>query len=105
MKQVMINLLTNSAEALKNSPRPEVAIDARMDGKGGWVHIEVRDNGPGIEAEERSRLFEPYFSRKKGNTGLGLTIVKSIVNDHRGYVRVAPNHPQGSVFTIELPMT
>ncbi|MFP4034112.1 MAG: sensor histidine kinase [Desulfovermiculus sp.] len=105
MKQVMINLLTNSAEALKSSPQPEVALRARMDDKGGWVHIEVRDNGPGIEAEERSRLFEPYFSRKKGNTGLGLTIVKSIINDHQGYVRVAPNHPQGSVFTIELPMT
>lgn len=105
MKQVMINLLTNAAEALKSQSHPEVEVVARMDEPGGWVQIEIRDNGPGLEVEEQSRLFEPYFSRKKGNTGLGLTIVKSIVNDHRGYVRVRPNHPRGSLFTIELPVT
>ena len=104
MKQVFINLLTNAAEALKNQPQPEVHISAQMDDQDGWVRITIMDNGPGIEAEEQARLFEPYFSRKKGNTGLGLTIVKSIVNDHQGYIRVTDNFPQGSLFTIELPM-
>ncbi|HMB30510.1 MAG TPA: ATP-binding protein, partial [Desulfohalobiaceae bacterium] len=66
--------------------------------------LEIADNGPGFSSEERSRMFEPYFSQKKGNTGLGLTIVKSIVNDHRGFVEVKPNTPQGSVFIIELPV-
>ena len=105
MKRVMINLLTNAAEAIKNQPEPEVQVSVSLDAKGGWVQIEVGDNGPGIVDEERARLFEPYFSRKKGNAGLGLTIVKSIVNDHRGYVRVRPNHPQGTVFSVELPVS
>jgi two-component system nitrogen regulation sensor histidine kinase NtrY len=62
------------------------------------------DNGPGLSSEERSRVFEPYYSRKKIGTGLGLTIVKSIISDHHGYVRVKANEPQGSIFVIELPM-
>lgn len=104
LKQVMINLFTNAAEALKNHPEPRVEVLTHFNAQKRWVEIEIRDNGPGIEGEEQGRLFEPYFSRKKGNTGLGLTIVKSIVNDHRGYIRVTSNHPQGTIFTIELPL-
>jgi two-component system nitrogen regulation sensor histidine kinase NtrY len=103
MKQVMINLLTNGAEALKDCPDPGIEVSAGMDKQQRWVRLEIRDNGPGIDDQELNRLFEPYFSRKKGNTGLGLTIVKSIVNDHHGYIRVAPNSPQGTVFIVELP--
>ncbi|MFA7165437.1 MAG: ATP-binding protein, partial [Desulfoplanes sp.] len=67
------------------------------------VRIQISDNGPGLTSEERSRIFEPYFSRKRGGTGLGLAIVKSVVDDHRGYVRVHPNSPTGTTFVIELP--
>ena len=54
--------------------------------------------------EERARMFEPYFSRKRGGTGLGLSIVKSVVTDHRGFVRVRPNKPEGTIFEVELPL-
>jgi two-component system nitrogen regulation sensor histidine kinase NtrY len=104
LKQVMINLFTNAAEALRNHPDPRVEVLTYFNAQKRWVEIEIKDNGPGIEVEEQGRLFEPYFSRKKGNTGLGLTIVKSIINDHRGYIRVTSNHPQGTIFTIELPL-
>ena len=69
------------------------------------VRVDVADNGPGLSEEERSRLFEPYFSRKKGGTGLGLTIVRSIVTDHRGYVRALPREGGGAVITMELPLS
>ena len=59
---------------------------------------------PGLSGEELFRVFEPYFSRKKGGTGLGLTIVKSIVTDHRGYVRAAPAPDGGTIFSIQLPV-
>jgi len=52
----------------------------------------------------KSKIFEPYFSTKENGTGLGLTIVSQIVEDHRGYVRVRPNEPRGTRFTIELPV-
>ncbi|MFW6243668.1 MAG: ATP-binding protein [Desulfovibrionales bacterium] len=104
MKRVLINLLTNAAEVLEETTEPEVAVVVDYDPGVGWVRIEVRDNGPGFNDEERSRLFEPYYSRKQGGTGLGLSIVKSVVTDHRGYVRVKPNEPVGSVFVVELPV-
>jgi two-component system nitrogen regulation sensor histidine kinase NtrY len=103
MKTVFINLLTNAAEALKSQAEPQVRIGVHHLPDSGLLRVEIGDNGPGLEPEDRRQLFEPYFSRKKGNTGLGLTIVKSIVNDHRGYVRVARNEPRGSVFIVELP--
>jgi two-component system nitrogen regulation sensor histidine kinase NtrY len=50
------------------------------------------------------RLFEPYFSTKKHGTGLGLAIVNSIIRDHRGFIEVQDNEPQGTRFIIELPV-
>jgi two-component system nitrogen regulation sensor histidine kinase NtrY len=67
--------------------------------------LEVSDNGSGVAAEIRARIFEPYFSTKKNGTGLGLTIVNQIIEDHRGYVRVRPNEPRGTRFTIEFPVS
>ena len=104
MKQVFMNILTNASEVLVDQDGPGVAMDVDFDRNVGWVRIQVADNGPGLDDEEIHRLFEPYFSKKRGNTGLGLTIVKSIISDHQGYVRVRKNEPNGSVFTIELPV-
>jgi len=93
-----------AAEALKGQKDGQILVEAAYDDVRGWLRLEIRDNGPGLSPEERSRLFEPYFSRKKGGTGLGLTIVKSIVSDHHGYVRTKPNQPRGTVLVVELPV-
>jgi two-component system nitrogen regulation sensor histidine kinase NtrY len=68
------------------------------------VRLEVVDDGIGIRAEDRRRIFEPYFSTKPHGTGLGLAIVSRIVADHRGYVRVHDVSPSGVRFIIELPV-
>jgi two-component system nitrogen regulation sensor histidine kinase NtrY len=68
------------------------------------VTLEVCDNGPGIEPRIRARIFEPYYSTKKGGTGLGLAIVASIVTDHHAFVRVHNNRPHGSRFVVEFPV-
>jgi two-component system nitrogen regulation sensor histidine kinase NtrY len=49
-------------------------------------------------------MFEPYFSTKKGGTGLGLVIVNRIISDHNGFIRVKDNEPSGTIFSIELPV-
>ena len=67
--------------------------------------MEVADNGCGISAEMKERIFEPYFSTKEEGTGLGLTIVSAIVSDHRGYIRMRQNEPRGTRFIIELPVS
>ncbi|MBW1660414.1 MAG: HAMP domain-containing protein [Deltaproteobacteria bacterium] len=68
------------------------------------VKLSVADTGHGIPDKDKARLFEPYFSTKRTGTGLGLTIVNTIVNDHNGYIRVRDNEPQGTIFEIEFPV-
>jgi two-component system nitrogen regulation sensor histidine kinase NtrY len=82
----------------------EIKITTSYDRSRGVVYLEVADNGCGVVPEVRARIFEPYFSTKKNGTGLGLTIVNQIIEDHRGYIRVRPNESRGTKFTIEFPV-
>ncbi len=102
IKRVMINLLDNAVAAIEASG--SVKIFTEYDPLLKMVRIQVADTGVGIAPMDRDRLFEPYFSTKKGGTGLGLTIVSSIISDHHGHVRVKNNEPRGTIFTIELPL-
>ncbi len=102
MKRVIINLLDNAVGAFDGGPG-EVTISSDYDAILRIVRLEVADNGPGIKAEDKIRLFEPYFSTKKGGTGLGLAIVSTIISDHNGFIRVHDGAPCGTRFVIELP--
>ena len=102
MKRVMINLLDNAVAAIET--KGTVTLKTDFDPVLDMVRIQVEDTGIGIAPRDRDRLFEPYFSTKKGGTGLGLTIVSSIISDHHGHIRVKNNDPQGTIFTIELPL-
>jgi two-component system nitrogen regulation sensor histidine kinase NtrY len=68
------------------------------------VELIVADTGVGVLDRDKIRIFEPYFSTKRGGTGLGLAIVNSIVAEHQGFLRVEDNVPQGTRFIIYLPM-
>ena len=67
------------------------------------MRIVVADNGPGIPAAERDKLFLPYYSTKQRGSGLGLAIVRRIVAEHGGSIDVSDNVPHGTRFAIELP--
>jgi two-component system nitrogen regulation sensor histidine kinase NtrY len=102
IKRVMINLLDNAVAAIESEGliKIQTAFDPVLE----MVRIQVADTGCGIAPKDKDRLFEPYFSTKKGGTGLGLTIVSSIISDHHGHIRVKNNEPRGTIFTIELPL-
>jgi len=102
MKRVMINLIKNSLAAMDS--QGEIKIRTHYDPHHQVVQLEVSDNGCGIPDEDKGRIFEPYFSTKKGGTGLGLTIVNAIISDHHGTIHVRDNHPKGTTFLIELPI-
>lgn len=101
IKRVLINLFDNAVEAMDGVG--EVVVDLQYDPVLKMVRIEVADNGKGITAENKTMLFEPYFSTKKQGTGLGLAIVSTIITDHNGFIRVQDNVPKGTRFIIELP--
>ena len=101
--QVLINLLDNAVHSMENGGRVTIrtAFNQALD----VVIIEVEDTGCGIPPSLKAKIFDPYFSTKQAGTGLGLAIVNTIVADHSGFIRVRDNHPTGSCFIIQLPVT
>jgi two-component system nitrogen regulation sensor histidine kinase NtrY len=101
IKQAFINLIDNAIGAIKKEGSISFAVT--YDSILKRTRIEVADNGPGINNEDKTRLFEPNFSTKKTGMGLGLTIVSTIIADHHGFISVRDNIPKGAKFVIELP--
>ena len=101
IKRVIINLLENAVAAI--TTEGIIKLESAYNRELKIITITVADSGCGIPAEDKTRLFEPYFSTKKTGTGLGLAIVSTIIADHNGYIRVRDNKPKGSLFIIELP--
>jgi two-component system nitrogen regulation sensor histidine kinase NtrY len=101
MKRAVINLVDNAIEATGRNGTVTVATE--FDRGAGRARLLVTDDGPGIKAEDKDRLFVPHFSTKKRGSGLGLAIVSRIVQEHHGTIRVEENAPRGARFVVELP--
>lgn len=101
LKQVLLNLCLNALQAMEN---PGVlTLKMYSDDADKEIVIEVADTGCGINQEDLSDIFEPYFTTKLSGTGLGLAIVHNIVKAHKGRIEVASNTGAGTVFKIFLP--
>jgi two-component system nitrogen regulation sensor histidine kinase NtrY len=100
IKRVLLNLLDNALASISGTG----AITLSLKGDDQRVQLVVADTGRGVPDRDKVRIFEPYFSTKRGGTGLGLAIVHSIMLEHQGNIRVEDNHPQGAKFIIELPI-
>ena len=105
IKRVAINLLDNAVAAVNGNANGQITAETSFNKDLKIATLKISDNGCGIPAEDKPRLFEPYFSTKKSGTGLGLAIVSTIISDHNGYIRVRDNEPQGTHFIVELPIT
>jgi two-component system nitrogen regulation sensor histidine kinase NtrY len=101
IRRVVLNLVDNAVEAMDR--RGTIEITTGHDASHNLVTVVVADDGPGIPAGDRDKLFLPYYSTKKRGSGLGLAIVRRIVAEHGGSIDVADNEPRGTRFTIELP--
>jgi two-component system nitrogen regulation sensor histidine kinase NtrY len=111
IRRVVINLVDNAIEAIGGAgagPRPgggppRISVETQHDRANAVARIVIADNGPGVPAADREKLFMPYYSTKGRGSGLGLAIVRRIVAEHGGSVEVGDNSPEGSRFVIELP--
>jgi len=107
MRQVLHNLIRNALEALEGRDKPEVSISTRLDitDDGNWAEITIHDNGPGIPANKREEIFEPYVTSKDKGTGLGLAIVKKLIEEHGGEIQIVDSDTgDGTCVRIRLPL-
>ncbi|MDY0361552.1 MAG: ATP-binding protein [Desulforegulaceae bacterium] len=102
ISQAIINLVENAAAAMDGKGTLEIETELKKNKK--LVSIKFSDSGPGVTKDKRTRLFEPYFSTKKSGTGLGLTIVNSIITAHGGTITLDESQTGGACFIVELPV-
>jgi two-component system NtrC family sensor kinase len=103
IKQVLFNLLINAIHASE----PGSIIKTIIENDSENLFIRIEDQGHGIPEEIRQKIFEPFFTTKKNNngSGLGLSLVHGIVNNHNGEITITNNYPAGTIFQIRLPIT
>jgi PAS domain S-box-containing protein len=103
LKQILVNLVNNSIQAMAGQPEKRLKISVRFSDV--LVQIKVQDNGPGIPAEVLPRIFEPFFTTKPvgAGTGLGLSLAHNILIEHKGRIFHEPVSERGACFVIELP--
>ena len=100
LRQLILNLVLNALQAI--GQKGQVMVSTFQEN--GWFTLEVTDTGPGIDPAILPRLFEPFNSNKPGGVGLGLSIVHSIVREHRGQISVQSRLGQGVAFAVKFPL-
>ncbi len=101
IQQVLLNLIRNAVEAMQSSPRRELNIGAMLSA-GGMVEVSVADSGPGVAADVRGKLFQPFVTTKSSGLGVGLSICRSIVEAQGGRMWFADNPDGGAEFRFTL---
>ncbi|AKU89676.1 GAF domain-containing sensor histidine kinase [Vulgatibacter incomptus] len=100
MRQALLNLFLNGIQSMPKGGRLQVRVEQA---EGSRIRIEVRDQGGGIAPEFAERIFQPFFTTKATGTGLGLAVVKRVLDDHRGTITFESRQGEGSTFNVFLP--
>ena len=100
--RILTNLVKNAIQACTDTLNPSILV--QIEGIDNKVCIRVIDNGPGIATENLDKIFEPKFTTKSSGMGLGLPMVKNIVETYEGHIEVEPNSANGTVFRVWLPL-
>jgi PAS domain S-box-containing protein len=102
LQQVLLNLVTNAREAMGSGGEIRIETGAAPE-RAGWVRMVIADMGPGISAEELSKVFDPFYTTKRSGTGLGLSVSYGIIQDHHGTVDVQSMPERGTTFVLAFP--
>jgi C4-dicarboxylate-specific signal transduction histidine kinase len=105
LQQVVLNLLLNAMEAMKQPAKtsPEIHLKTGQEGPD-QITVSLKDNGKGLSSEELAKIFDPFWTSKAEGLGLGLTISRSIISAHNGKMWARPNADRGVTFLFTLPL-
>ncbi len=101
VEQVLINLIVNAMEAVKDRPEPQIILSAGYSSNRKII-VKVADNGPGMSEEVMDKIFIPFFSTKKNGSGIGLSLCKQIMMLHKGNIHVQSRIGEGTVFSLQF---
>ena len=102
IEQVLLNMITNAAEALKDiQGRKAIAIASTMEKDN--IIIRIGDSGPGVEADIQEKIFDPFYTTRTDGSGIGLSICQRIISDHGGRIEVSKSELGGAEFIIRIP--
>jgi len=105
LENALYNLVSNAAQAMNGVGAIEIKTFRAEAKAARWVCLEVADTGPGIAPEDQEKIFEPFFTRRESGVGLGLSIVKRAIEEHKGWIEVKSGQGSGARFRIFLPDT
>ena len=100
--QVFINIILNAVESMPGGGKLTISSSVKQDRN--FINVSIKDTGEGISKENLLKLFEPLFSTKINGTGLGMVVCKSIIENHKGHIRVESEEGKGTLVTVELPI-
>jgi two-component system sensor histidine kinase FlrB len=101
LTSVLSNLATNALNAAGQGARLEWCLQA----DGATARLTLQDNGPGVCEDLQEQIFEPFFTTRPNGTGLGLAVVRAVIDAHRGTIEVDRDYRQGARFILRLPLT
>lgn len=105
LRQVLVNIINNSIDALQESPSEERQLEISTSSQVDTYEIRISDNGVGMSEETKGKLFEPLYSTKSFGVGLGMIIVKNIIEQHDGTIDVDSRENEGTSIVLRLPIT
>ena len=105
LQQVILNLLLNASDAMSGvDDRPRQLVVKTERDEADRVRMTVQDSGVGVEAESVDKLFEAFYTTKNGGMGIGLSVSRSIIENHRGRLWAEPNDGPGATFSFSIPL-
>jgi len=105
IKQALLNIYLNARQAMKNQSEKKITVKMNKSPKDmNFLVLKIRDTGSGIKKDDISKVFDPFFTRRKGGAGLGLSITRRIIEGHSGTISIRNISPHGSEVEIQLPL-
>ncbi len=109
VEQVLLNLARNAMQAMDHPDIHPRVLDIRVSRaasgqRSGWIQFTVTDLGTGIDSEVAAKLFTPFYTTRSEGMGLGLSMCRTVIEQHGGFLGFAPHEPRGTVFTFTLPV-